>query len=187
MIRDVRACVVTLLLLPLLACGTDDDDGGADAGSPGAGGGGGQGSGAGGGGGRGGEAGGSGAGGVPDQQCFGISGTYDVTRTRSLSRPGSCPPGQEFNPSLPISIVADQDEPSGYRVKVGYTTPDGEYSFEECVNNVSECSVFATCEPSSARDEVELEIAGNSVTGTLARTDFDDDCTINFDLEGARQ
>jgi hypothetical protein len=124
---------------------------------------------------------------IAGPQCSGISGTYDVTRIRSVSRPGSCPPNHTVNPSLPISIVADSDEASGYRVRVGYTNPDGEHIFNTCVSNVAQCSVFATCEPTSARDEVELEIAGNVITGTLARTYFDDDCTINFDLAGERQ
>ena len=185
-----RVLIVPLFFIPLLACGSDDDDSSADAGFTG---GGGQGE-------TGGEQAGGGMGaaggqvvvpdtGVPEPTCSGISGTYDVTRTRSETRPGSCPPDSPFSPSLPISIVADSTEASGYYVKVGYTNLEtGEVTFYKCVNNISNCSVFATCARESvSRDEVELRISGNSVTGTLARSDLNNNCTINFDLEGGRQ
>lgn len=120
--------------------------------------------------------------------CSGISGTYSCTRKRSTTSPGSCAPGYTFNPSMPVRIAADPGEASGYKVEIGYTNNmTGETDWTTCTNNVTKCQIFATCTLASATDQVTLTISGNSVTGTLARTDTGSStCTINFTITGSR-
>lgn len=130
----------------------------------------------------------SGSGNVP--ACNGITGTYAITRTRSKTSPGSCPPTYSYNPSIPGKVTADSASPSGFKFEIGYSTKDGEVTFQECTNNVAKCSIFATCQNSTSTlvDQVNLDVAANSIGGTIQRIVKDQgDCTVNFDLSGTRQ
>ncbi len=119
--------------------------------------------------------------------CAGLSGTYDSTRKRSTTSPGSCSPTTTFAPAMPVRISADAGSPSGYKVEVGYTNTSGEVIFSECVNNVSGCKVFATCSLETATDQLTFTITDNKLSGTIARTYKDPVCTLNFDVSGTRK
>jgi hypothetical protein len=121
--------------------------------------------------------------------CNGITGTYDMIRTRDKTNPGSCPPTLQVNPKIPGKVTADSKEPSGFRVEIGYSdikTPT-EFNFGTCTNNVAGCSIFATCSPDGASDQIQLTIDGNAISGTIERFDQDDNCSVNFVLTGTRK
>lgn len=174
------------------ACGDDSStgssgggSGGSDTGNAGKGGSGGSNSSSGNGG-----SGGSGGSGGNASSCNGITGTYAITRTRSKSSPGSCPPNYEFNPSLPGKVTADSTSPSGFRFEIGYSDDEGNIFFQSCTNNVTQCSIFATCanDDSTLTDQVTLNVNANAISGTIARVlKSMNDCTVNFDLSGTRQ
>lgn len=119
--------------------------------------------------------------------CTGLSGTYDCTRKRSASVPGSCDPTYKFVAAMPVKVTADAAAASGYRIEVGYTSEAGAVTFVPCTNNVSGCTIFATCLPDAGTDEVALTIDGNRVSGTLKRANKSPACTVNFDLTGTRK
>lgn len=119
--------------------------------------------------------------------CTGLSGTYDCTRKRSTTSPGSCAPTYTFAPKIPVKITADSSSASGYKIEVGYTDGDGTVIYVACTNNVAGCTIFATCEPDAGTDQVTLTIDGNNVTGTLTRTNKSPACTVNFDVTGTRK
>jgi len=119
--------------------------------------------------------------------CAGLSGTYDSTRKRSTTSPGSCSPTTTFAPALPVRISADPGSPSGYKVEVGYSNDTGEIIFSECVNNVSGCTVFATCSLETATDQLTLTVTDNKISGKIARTYTSPACTLNFDVSGTRK
>jgi hypothetical protein len=181
-----------LMFVLMVACGDDGSTGpsgggGSGGSGPGTSGNGGSG-GSSGSGGSGGSAGSGGSGNTP--ACNGITGTYDITRTRSKSNPGSCPPTYSVNPSIPGKVTADSASPSGFKFEIGYSDPDGKVVFLECTNNVNKCSIFATCANSdkTLTDQVTLDVSGNGISGTIARIVKDmNDCTVNFDLSGTRQ
>lgn len=121
--------------------------------------------------------------------CSGITGTYDMTRARSKTNPGSCPPTLQVNPKIPGKVTADNNEPSGYRVEIGYSNLDtpNDFNFKPCTNNVAGCAIFATCSPTGATDQIKLTISGNTISGTIERYDNDDNCSVNFLLSGTRK
>lgn len=126
--------------------------------------------------------------------CNGITGTYAIIRTRSKSNPGSCPPDYTFSPDIPGKVTADNAEASGYRFEIGYSKSDGSNTtFHVCTNNVTNCSIFATCDNKTQvddptiTDQLKLIINNNSISGSIERTLLDTKCTVNFDLTGTRK
>ena len=119
--------------------------------------------------------------------CSGLSGTYDCTRKRSTAMPGSCSPTLTFASSIPFKVTADGASASGYKIEVGYTDSMGTVTFASCTNNVSGCTIFATCLPDAGTDQVTLTIDGNNVSGTIKRDNKMPACTVNFDVTGTRK
>lgn len=119
--------------------------------------------------------------------CTGLSGTYDCTRKRSMAMPGSCSPTLTFAAAIPVKITADTASASGYKIEVGYSDSMGTVTFVTCTNNVSGCTIFATCLPSAGTDQVTLTIDGNNVSGTIKRENKMPECTVNFDVTGTRK
>jgi hypothetical protein len=125
---------------------------------------------------------------APAPPCAGLSGSYTVTRARSTTSPGSCSPNLRVAPSIPIQITADPAQSAGYKVEVGYSdVATGVVTFIACVNNVGPCSIAATCKPPAGTDQVTLTFNGDSLVGTISRTEATSNCTVNFDLKGLRR
>jgi len=122
--------------------------------------------------------------------CSGLSGTYDATRVRSTTTPGSCPSTYTFVSTFPVRIAVDSGAASGYKVELGYTdSSTGGILFVACASvNASGCTLYATCKPDpEITDQATLTIDGNSLVGKIERNDAIRSCTITFNVTGKRR